>query len=111
MKRSFIREILESIDEQTISFAGGLPNEALFPLQELQKASQKIFDNPKVLQYSLSNGIVSLREKIAKIYTDKFDFPTNKDEILITTGSQQAFDIIAKSFRSEEHTSELQSQQ
>lgn len=97
MKRSFIREILESIDEKTISFAGGLPNEALFPLQELQKASQKIFDNPKVLQYSLSNGIVSLREKIAKQYT-KEGFETCADNILITTGSQQAMYIIAKYF-------------
>ena len=36
MKRSFIREILESIDENTISFAGGLPNEKLFPSEDLK---------------------------------------------------------------------------
>ena len=36
MKRSFIREILEAIDEHTISFAGGLPSENLFPIEDLK---------------------------------------------------------------------------
>ena len=63
MKRSFIREILESIDENTISFAGGLPSEKLFPRDELKTATMKIFDNPKVFQYGISNGIIELREK------------------------------------------------
>ena len=34
LKRSYIREILDAIDEETISFAGGLPNENLFPMKE-----------------------------------------------------------------------------
>lgn len=105
MKRSFIREILESIDEETISFAGGLPNEALFPLQQLQKASNTIFNNPKVLQYSLSNGIKSLRQKIAKQYNQE-GFESTEDNILITTGSQQAMYIIAKYFQSKAITIE-----
>ena len=105
MKRSFIREILESIDENTISFAGGLPDEALFPLKDLQEASTKIFQNSKVLQYSLSNGITSLRQKIANEYT-KEGFETTADNILITTGSQQAMYIIAKYFESKSITIE-----
>ncbi|MFA7091405.1 MAG: PLP-dependent aminotransferase family protein, partial [Arcobacteraceae bacterium] len=105
MKRSFIREILESIDEETISFAGGLPNKALFPLQQLQKASNTIFNNPKVLQYSLSNGIKSLRQKIAKQYNQE-GFESTEDNILITTGSQQAMYIIAKYFQSKAITIE-----
>lgn len=96
-KRSYIREILDATDADTISFAGGLPNEDLFPLVELSKASKKVFKNSNCLQYSKSQGIETLREKIAQIYTKKFNFPTSKDEILITTGSQQAFDIILKS--------------
>ncbi|RXJ96187.1 aminotransferase class I [Malaciobacter molluscorum] len=97
MKRSYIREILDAIDENTISFAGGLPNEDLFPSKQLKEASKKVFKNKNSLQYSKSQGIDSLREKIASFYTKYYDFETTKDEILITTGSQQAFDIILKS--------------
>lgn len=102
MKRSYIREILDAIDDKTISFAGGLPNKELFPLEKIQKASAKVLKNPDSLQYSKSLGDEHLREKIAQLYTKKFDFPTNKDEILITTGSQQAFDIISKIFIKDE---------
>ena len=105
MKRSFIREILESIDESTISFAGGLPSEKLFPREDLKIATMKIFDNPKAFQYGVSNGIPELREKIAQRYT-KEGFPTTKDNILITTGSQQAMYIIAKAFESKDITIE-----
>ena len=105
MKRSFIREILESIDENTISFAGGLPNEKLFPSEDLKNATLKIFDNPKVFQYGISNGIPELREKIAKRYT-KEGFSTSKENILITTGSQQAMYILAKYFESKDITIE-----
>jgi 2-aminoadipate transaminase len=105
MKRSFIREILESIDESTISFAGGLPNENLFPTKDLKKAANKVLDESKVFQYGLSNGIKSLREKIALEYT-KEGFETSSDEILITTGSQQAMYIIAKYFESKDITIE-----
>eukprot|EP01029_Cantina_marsupialis_P021725 TRINITY_DN526218_c1_g1_i4.p1 TRINITY_DN526218_c1_g1~~TRINITY_DN526218_c1_g1_i4.p1 ORF type:complete len:301 (-),score=43.99 TRINITY_DN526218_c1_g1_i4:66-968(-) len=98
LQRSYIREILDAINERTISFAGGLPNENLFPVEELKVATNKVLENSLCLQYSKSQGYEQLREKIANIYTEKFDFPTTKDEILITTGSQQAFDIIAKTF-------------
>ena len=98
MKRSFIREILESIDSETISFAGGLPDETLFPMQELKEASDKAFENPKNLQYTISNGITPLREKIADFY-NKEGFETEASNILITTGSQQGLYIIAKYFQ------------
>ena len=51
-KRSFIREILESIDETTISFAGGLSSESV-PVRRYKTATMKIFDNPKVFQYGV----------------------------------------------------------
>ena len=105
MKRSFIREILESIYEHTISFAGGLPSEKLFPRDDLKTATMKIFDNPKVFQYGISNGINELREKIAARYT-KEGFATTKDNILITTGSQQGMYILAKYFESKDITIE-----
>ena len=98
MKRSFIREILESTDEETISFAGGLPDETLFPLDDLKSANEKVYENAKNLQYTTSNGIVELREKIAAFYNAE-GFETNAENILITTGSQQALYIIAKYFQ------------
>jgi 2-aminoadipate transaminase len=97
MKRSFIREILESIDSKTISFAGGLPDEKLFPIEELKAAALKVFEDPKNLQYTLSNGILGLRQKIADFY-NKEGFETKADNILVTTGSQQALYVIAKYF-------------
>jgi 2-aminoadipate transaminase len=97
MKRSFIREILEAIDDKTISFAGGLPDENLFPIKDLQKASRKVLKNKKHFQYTVSTGINPLREKIAQFYK-RDGFPTEAENILITTGSQQALYILAKYF-------------
>ncbi|MCK4960380.1 MAG: PLP-dependent aminotransferase family protein, partial [Planctomycetes bacterium] len=57
--RSFIREILKvALDPSVISFAGGLPNRALFPVEELKEATSKVFDTHgrDVLQYSNSEG-------------------------------------------------------
>ncbi len=101
MKRSFIRQILESIDNETISFAGGLPDEHLFPIEDLAKASAIVLQNKKHFQYTISNGITPLREKIAKFYNDE-GFETKPSNILITTGSQQALFIIAKYFENKE---------
>lgn len=97
MKRSFIREILESIDENTISFAGGLPSEELFPSRTLKKCASKVLKNKSIYQYSLSNGIKELRQKIAQKYCSE-GFETTEENILITTGSQQGMYIISKFF-------------
>ena len=98
MKRSFIREILESIDSETISFAGGLPDESLFPLEDLKVANIQVYETSTNLQYTRSNGLLELREKIADFYNDD-GFPTDADNILITTGSQQALYILANYFK------------
>jgi DNA-binding transcriptional MocR family regulator len=102
MKRSYIREILDATDENTISFAGGLPQERLFPLSQIQKATTKVLQNRAALQYSSSVGLETLRTQIAHMYSTLFDFPTSKEEIMITTGSQQAFDVILKIFGKKE---------
>ncbi len=101
MKRSFIREILESIDSETISFAGGLPDESLFPMEDLKIANMQVYEENTNLQYTTSNGLLELREKIADFYNED-GFPTDADNILITTGSQQALYILATYFKNRE---------
>ena len=98
MKRSFIREILESIDGESISFAGGLPNESLFPMEDLKEANLKVYENAKNLQYSTSSGVLSLRKRVANFYHEE-GFETDEDNILVTTGSQQALYVIANYFK------------
>jgi 2-aminoadipate transaminase len=98
MKRSFIRQILEAIDENTISFAGGLPDENLFPTADLALSTKKILSKSNIWQYSKTNGLDTLREKIASRYT-KEGFETKAENILITTGSQQALFILARYFK------------
>ncbi len=95
MKRSFIREILEVIGSDTVSFAGGLPDESLFPIKAMGEAAMKVFAQPGTLQYSLSAGIPALREKLAGYYSG-MGLETKAENILITTGAQQALDLISR---------------
>lgn len=97
MKRSFVREILEAINPDTISFAGGLPDESLFPVGKIRRAADRALMKQASLQYSVSGGIKSLRTKIADYYT-KLGLPTEADEILITTGAQQALDLLSRAY-------------
>jgi 2-aminoadipate transaminase len=81
-----------------ISFAGGLPNKDLFPVEELHKACDKVFSlyGPDVLQYSNTEGLFELREYIARHYKERGVSHVSPDNILITSGSQQAMDLLAK---------------
>jgi 2-aminoadipate transaminase len=96
--RSFIREILKfTSDSSIISFAGGLPNRDLFPVDELKLAAEKVFETfgTDVFQYSNSEGFTGLREMISQRYREKnLDIPA--EDILITNGSQQGLDLIGK---------------
>ncbi|MHC4806841.1 MAG: aminotransferase-like domain-containing protein [Planctomycetota bacterium] len=103
--KSFIREILKvTEDPEVISFAGGLPNPKLFPVQEVIEASAKVLaeDGENVLQYSTTEGYLPLREYIADRYHKKKGLKVSPDEILITNGSQQGLDLIGKVFLNKE---------
>lgn len=98
--RSFIREILKvTADPEIISFAGGLPNPELFPVDAMDKASREVFAEigASALQYSTTEGDAGLRAIIAKRYEGR-GLTVNPDHILVTTGSQQILDICAKVF-------------
>jgi len=98
---SFIREILKvTQNSEIISFAGGLPNPISFPMDELKISMNRIADTfgAKIYQYSTTIGLDSLREFIAQRYNKIWGMNINIDNIIITTGSQQALDLIGKVF-------------
>lgn len=97
--RSFIREILKvTMDPEIISFAGGLPNRAFFPIDELRLAADRVFTEQAAdcLQYSNSEGLLDLRAFIAQRYQEQQGIRLDPEQILITNGSQQALDLLAK---------------
>lgn len=99
MQKSFIREILKLVKEPgMISFAGGLPNPATFPVTAVQAAANKVLSQQghSVLQYGLTPGYLPLREWIAQRYAQKYGMSVSPDDILITNGSQQGIDLIGK---------------
>lgn len=98
---SFIRSILKTAaDPQIISFAGGLPNPISFPQEDLLVSMQRIVKNygSKCFQYSITAGLPELREYIAQRYNKKFGLNLTFENVIITTGSQQALDLIGKVF-------------
>ncbi len=102
--KSFIREILKiAVDEEVISFAGGLPSRDLFPIEELKLATEVVFEKTgaAALQYSSSEGSVELRKFISGRYKQKFGFTIPIENILITSGSQQGLDLLGKTFLNE----------
>ena len=101
---SFIREILKVTQRpDIISFAGGLPNPISFPQEELKVSMNRIADKygAKIYQYSTTTGLDSLREFIVSRYKNIHNMDLTIDNVIITTGSQQALDLIAKVFVNE----------
>ncbi|WP_022662361.1 aminotransferase-like domain-containing protein [Paucidesulfovibrio longus] len=99
--RSFIREILKvTADPSIISFAGGLPNPECFPYEAISEAARRaLADKPvNALQYSTTEGDPELRAWIAERYFTRMGLRLEPDDILITTGSQQCVDLVAKVF-------------
>ncbi|SLN21693.1 2-aminoadipate transaminase [Falsiruegeria litorea R37] len=99
LKASEIRELLKLLDQpDIISFAGGIPDPALFPAQAFQAAYAQALDaehQAKALQYSVSEGYLPLREWLAE-HMAGIGVPCDVDNILITSGSQQALDYLGK---------------
>ncbi len=99
MNPSVIREILKVTEKPgIISFAGGLPSPKTFPISEFAAACEAVLRGKgesygqAALQYAASEGYAPLREMVAKALPWKVD----ASQVLITTGSQQGLDLIAK---------------
>ncbi len=104
---SFIREILKVTQKpEVISFAGGLPNPISFPQEELKISMNRIADEfgAKIYQYSTTMGLDSLRQYIVDRYKKIWKMDITIDNVIITTGSQQALDLIGKVFVNENDT-------
>lgn len=99
---SEIRELLKLLNQpDIISFAGGIPDPELFPYEPLKRAFDDIFNDPKrrgdAMQYSVSEGYLPLRQFIVK-YLARVGIATHVDNVLITNGSQQGLEFLAKLF-------------
>lgn len=97
MNSSAIREILKLTDRPgIISMAGGLPAPASFPISAFTQACNTVMerDGAAALQYSTTEGFPALRQAIA----DFLPWDVSPEQVLITTGSQQALDLIGKIF-------------
>ena len=95
MNPSVIREILKVTEKPgIISFAGGLPSPKTFPITAFAAACEKVLreDGQAALQYAASEGYGPLREMVAAM----LPWHVNPAQVLITTGSQQGLDLIAK---------------
>lgn len=103
MKGSEIRELLKLLDQpDIISFAGGIPDPATFPVEAFQSALMDSLSNgghAQALQYAPSEGSVSLRNWIVQRMAS-LGVPCDIDNIIITAGSQQALDYLGKLYLS-----------
>ncbi|MBI5353201.1 MAG: PLP-dependent aminotransferase family protein [Chloroflexi bacterium] len=100
MGSSVIRELLKFTEKpDIISFAGGLPAPEVFPLKEFQAACNIVLETQgaQALQYSTTEGYLPLREMIAR-HNSRFSVHVTADNIMITSGSQQALDFIGRLF-------------
>ncbi len=100
MQPSTIRELLKVIERpDIISFAGGLPAPELFPVAEIRAAADKALAEigSSAMQYSTTEGIRRLREKIA-MEMGRRGVACTAEDILVTTGSQQSLDLLGKIF-------------
>lgn len=100
LNENVIREIFKLTQmPDIISFAGGLPSPDSFPVEELNEISIKVFEKQgqQILQYGITEGYNPLREFIVS-WVKRYQIETQRDNVLIVSGSSQGIDLIAKSF-------------
>jgi 2-aminoadipate transaminase len=100
MRSSAVRELLKLTEQpDLISFAGGLPAPDVFPVDQFQESTCRLLKEhgTKALQYSTTEGYRPLREMIAR-HSSRYGIVIEPENVLITSGSQQALDLIGKVF-------------
>lgn len=104
LKSSVIRDLLKVIhDPQIISLGGGMPAPELFPASSIQAAATKVLteQGPQALQYSQTEGYPLLREFLVN-HLLRRGIRVRAENILITNGSQQGLDLVAKALLDEQ---------
>lgn len=100
IKASEIRELLAIIKARrnVISFAGGIPDPALFPRAELAEIAREVIEvyGDDALQYSETKGVKEVRETVCSYLAARKGVKCSPEAIIITTGSQSAIDLIAR---------------
>jgi 2-aminoadipate transaminase len=100
MGASAIRELLKlTEDPEIISFAGGLPAPEVFPVAEVAAAADRVLreHGAAALQYSTTEGYLPLRQLLVR-HMGRYGIEVGPDNVLITTGSQQALDLVGRLF-------------
>lgn len=87
-------------DPKIISFAGGLPAPELFPVEGMKESTDKVYaeHGQQALQYGAAKGVTELRELILKRVKEKENVDAKLENVMVTTGSEQAIDLVGKAF-------------
>src|SRR5690606_11374693 len=99
VETSAIRELFKLLGKPgIISFAGGFPDSALFDVDGIRAASQQALQEAPgaALQYGATEGHQPLREQLAAFMAGKGVQGVAPDNLIVTTGSQQALDLLGK---------------
>lgn len=101
MRASEIRELLKWATEPgVISFGGGMPDPRYFPYNDIREITDYIIreKGDKAFQYTKTEGVDELKEEILKFMTKRGTKVDNINQILVTSGSQQALEILGRIF-------------
>lgn len=107
LKPSAIREIFKyAADPEVVSLSAGNPSPDAFPAKAIEEISAKVLaeDPIKVLQYSVSEGYMPLRQHLMEYVQKEHNTGSENDDILITTGAQQIMDLCTKALVNEGET-------
>ena len=99
VETSAIRELFKLLGKPgIISFAGGFPDSALFDVDGIRAASQQALQDAPgaALQYGATEGYQPLREQLAAFMASKGASDVAPENLIVTTGSQQALDLLGK---------------
>ena len=99
VETSAIRELFKLLGKPgIISFAGGFPDSAMFDVEGIQQASQHVLAHEPgpALQYGATEGYPALREQLSQFMASKGVAGLSPEGLIVTTGSQQALDLIGK---------------
>ncbi len=99
LRASQVRELLKWIGRDVISFGGGVPDPASFPIDELRRIIDEVLEarGSAALQYAPTEGIDELREELAR-FVGRRGIRAGPENVLVTSGSQEALELLARVF-------------